>query len=741
MGETGRTKTRSGLNRGMGTGTIEAGPIPVSHRTTAVLVIGLLVAYWGSVGTSVVGLAVPYVRETITFVLLTIVPGALLYALLVRSTDEFGLFFLYAVALSVTGLTGLNLLLNWSYFLIDVERPLSFWPSSLALTGGLLGLVGLSYLLDRPVVVPRPSVDRGDRRLAVLLIGVVVLAVLAGHVRTQYQQPALMYPAVLAIAAVVLLTPALPVRSYPATLFSLGTATLLHRNLVTEHVIGVDIQATYRVAVLVREAGFWDVTIGGSLIALPIITVLPVIYSVVGDIALAYVFKVVFSVVAALLPVGIYYLARDHLGARAGLFGGLFFLFYHTTFYYSPGKEILAELFLVCMLIALFSEAPRRGDLVLAGLFGASMIQAHYAVTFIYTFTMAAAVVGLWLVARYYGAERPSTVSGQFVLALLTGAFGWYMLTSGDLAGRLFGLPMSLLTQLEYLLTLNFAYLSGGSGAGVAQTETSFFQELTILCYMLLMVLAGIGALLLVRKSIRSLKRTARRMTGSSKPKLGGRETLLALSFPLFAFLGMSVFVIVDLNIDRSYQIVFLLLAPFVAVGYRELRDRLPSDAIGWGPVVAVLLFLLLINTGLIPQATGEPTDPTFDEEFADYAFSDAEVESARWIAEYSTVEQPRDERLPTTVRSDTYTQALLRSTMSADYHGGRVGPLKNEETGEVETGEGYVMVRERALVAPTDDPPLSAITPAERSQFNARMDRIYDNGEMEIYLNENDDE
>lgn len=674
--------------------------------------------------------------------LLTIVPGTLLYGLFERPTDEFGVFFLYVVALSITALTGLNLLLSLGYPLIGIDRPLSFRPISFTLTGGLLALTGLLYVLDRPLVVPRPSVDRDDVSLVALLVTVVVLAILAGHLRTQYQQPALMYPAILSIAVVVLIVPFLPVRTYPVTLFSLAAATLLHRNLVTGHVIGVDIQATYYVATVVRESAYWDLDLGGSLIALPVITVVPAIYAVVADITLAYVFKVVFSVIVSLLPVAIYYLVRDRLGVRAGLFGGLFFLFYHTTFYYSPEKEILGELFLLCMLIALFSDAPRPSNLVLAGLFGASMIQSHYAVTLIYTFAMGAAVVGLWVASRYYDAERPRTLTGRFVAALFIGSFGWYWLTSGTLASRLVELPMSLLTQVGYLLALNFAFLSGGSGAGVARTETAFFQQVTILLYVLLMALAGIGAVLLSRKAVLSLKRMSKRMVGSTKPKLGVRETMLALSFPLFAFLGMSVFIIADLNIDRAYQIVFVFLAPFIAVGYRGLRERMSSGAIGWQPVVAVVLIILLINTGFIPQLAGQPSDPTFNRDFHDYAYSDAEVESAEWFATHSTVERDdRTDRFPTIVRSDTYTRALLRSTIDPDYHAVRARLLKDEETGEIQTGEGYVMVRERSIISPTENPPLSSVTTEERSEIDQSMDRIYDNGEMEIYLNEADDE
>lgn len=66
---------------------------------------------------------------------------------------------------------------------------------------------------------------------------------------------------------------------------------------------------------------------------------------------------------------------------------------------------------------------------------------------------------------------------------------------------------------------------------------------------------------------------------------------------------------------------------------------------------------------------------------------------------------------------------------------------MKDEETGEIQTGEGYVMVRERSIISPTENPPLSSVTTEERSEIDQSMDRIYDNGEMEIYLNEADDE
>lgn len=702
------------------------------HRATGAVVIALLVALWVSVVASRAAPGLEPIRQVLAIVILGVVPGMLLFAILRCRVDELGLVVLYSVALSVVGVTSATVAISAVYPLVGIGRPLTVDPLLGALTMGVLGLLAWSVVKDRPLVVPRPGfvIDRSDAVLTAGLGGLVLLAVAAGQAWTIYGSTMLMYPTVLAIVLMIglMATPHIRERAYPATIFGIAAATMLHRSLMSRHVIGVDIQATYYVATVIRETGRWEIGTGGSLISLPVVTALPVVYSVLASMSIAYVYKVVFALLVAFLPVAVYYLGREYIGQRAGVFGALLVLFYHTTFYYTAEKEIVAELFLVCMLLALFRlERDGTGEnVLLAALFGVAMVQAHYAVTLIYTLAMAAGVVGLRLATTVIGARRARGLSPEFVAALGMGSIGWYLITSETLAGRLIELPSSLLTQFGYLLSLNLAYLSEGSGAGVAQTQTAVFDQVSIALYALVMALAGIGALVIATRSTISIRERTRRMHAGTKPWISGSEVLVAIAFPLFAFLAMSVFVVADLNIDRAYQIVFVAVAPFVAVGYRAIRDvgasvipGVRGRTIGWSPLVAVVLVIVLINTGLVPQVAGESNTATFDPETSDYVFSDAEVEAAAWLAE-NTDEGDR-------IRTDEHTKAVLRTTAIDDE---QVRSIR-DETGAVDLGESrYVVIRDRAV---GEREAGATLTPSEREEIRASGETVFENEDVEI--------
>lgn len=142
-------------------------------------------------------------------------------------------------------------------------------------------------------------------------------------------------------------------------MFSIAAAIILHRNLITNAVAGSDIQANYLFVELVLENGIWEPAMTSVFSSIPIVGTVPAIYSVMTGISTAFVFKVVYSLLFALVPLGIYYMFAGTFGANVALIGSYFFLFYFRTFDSTPGKTRIAQLFVVLLILVIITERDR----------------------------------------------------------------------------------------------------------------------------------------------------------------------------------------------------------------------------------------------------------------------------------------------------------------------------------------------------------------------------------------------
>lgn len=705
-------------------------------------VAGMLIAFWVSVWLEPIGALATGLRAVIG-ILLLFLPGALLTRLLHVGDGSARRFVLFTGGLGLAVLAVLTVVANLALPHVGVEAPLTFWPFTTLLIATILGLVSAVFVVDQPsggvqlnLTSPTP----------VLLLAFALPTIAAGAavLLRRNGSNAGMYVFVAILGLVVLLTATRAVHpdQYAIVVFLVALSALLHVNLVVNHVVGSDIQGLYFAASRIQETGAWTLGYTPSAYALPVVTAVPAMVATVTGVELWATFTTIYVSLFALVPVGIYSVGRHAFDARVGLFGALFFAFYHISFTYTPGKQLMAELFVV-LLLALFVQEglDHPGRKVAAVLLMLGLVFAHYGTTYLFGFALLVATIGL--MAVYRGSGLPGhSLSLPYPVFLLAMASGWYVTASKPLVDRLFGAPIEMFRQIIVLISER--EIPGGSGASYVARQTSLFEILQVSVYVLLTVLIMFGVAWTVLIIVRHLRR-GERSTGLE---------LTAIAVPLIAFLGSSYIVILGLYADRVYQLVLTVAAPFAAVGYQSIRDCLARVVTPlrdqWTPLAAVLVVLLALNSGMAFATFEEGETATFNPDAHETTFPAAERAGATWLATYSdataseslVVEdslEARDfpDRVP--VYTDIVSFQLLRSVLATSHYDVEVVVLKTAYQPTIRydrIDEGYIFVRERAIDA---DPgtrrpvPPEFYSSSEAASLTEPRDVVYHSGDVWI--------
>jgi uncharacterized membrane protein len=670
------------------------------------VIVGLVVLFWLSIGIHSLTALGGVVRAGIGTALLIGVLGVLLVNLFGVSMYPSGRFALYAAGASLATLAVLTIVMSTLLPFVGVMNPLSVVPLTVAVSALLFCLLFVVYDTDASLNYPRMSLPQ--TLPVALLCTLPVLAVVASVLMNRFEINTGMFAFVGAVVVVVALaaTRFVHTRLYPMLTFSVSVSTLLHHNLLSNHVIGADIQGIYFAAHWLSQVHQWTPT-DGSTMALPIVTTVPASYSLLTSIDLTTTFTLVYVLLFALVPLGIFYVSRDVFDADIALFAALFFIFYHISFTFTPGKQLMSELFAVLLVMLVV-----RGDLHGYGrsaailLLSVGLVAAHYGTTFLFGFALLFAAIVSFVVDRLVGevAVRPPV---WYPVALLAGASAWYAYASSELFARLASIPLLIFEQVFTLLSGGFIE---GSGASYVHQQMTLLSTLNLALYILFTMCIGIGL------GWRTLSTLSALRHGEVPDDIG--YTVLAI--PVFVFLGLSYFLVFNLWADRVYQMALIILAPFMPLGYRYISAA--ANAVGtrvWSPLttqravgvttLAVLLgSLLVFNSGLVFALTGPAPNSAFNTDANDLVFSQNEVQGVKWLKTHINPSPLVANHSSTSNHSgavriyvDPRSAQLLRSVIPESYYHVKVIRLKSRWRPAVhpdQLNDGYVVIRQASI-------------------------------------------
>jgi uncharacterized membrane protein len=375
------------------------------------------------------------------------------------------------------------------------------------------------------------------------------------------------------------------------------------------------------------------------------VTVLPTILSNLMNVQGDWIFKIVFTIVFSLVPVGLYQLYQIQWDKKIAFAAVILFVatfgFYGSMI--AQAKQMIAELFFVLLFLVILKEtvAYKRANWPLIMFFVFGLVVSHYSVSYVFIFLILLTAIYV----RVFLKNKTAKITSTLVAFSLCLNFLWYTQV-------VYGPFEKFVSTIQYTFTnfLSEFFQIGSRGESVqlavgAIESPTLLHNIGRLVYDASIVLILIGFVSMLWKW-RKNKRNSEFVTLIS---LSLGLVLLALIVPRFAgFLEMW----------RLYHIALMFVAPLFIVGIetivtafmnpgRKRTFNVDNEKIKKTYCLAltsiVLISYFAFQTGLVYQVAADPfpssiaLNKNIMMESADF-IEESDVSSASWLSNYGNI-------------------------------------------------------------------------------------------------------
>jgi uncharacterized membrane protein len=629
-------------------------------RRVFILVICLQLALVGLVFMDSVGFNLTFLRILIGLIYLLLIPGMLILRILKLHKLNIITNILYSVGLSLATLMFIGFFINFLYPFLGLNKPISL--ISLMITIFIINsiLLILSFICDRDFC----EINYIDVNCYVNLWSIVLCIIpfftLFAVYLVNYNITNIMIILLILFISFVFIAVAnktdVPEYVYPLAILVISISLLYHTSLISNYIWGWDIYEEYYLANNVIRNEFWD---HSSLIPangmLAIVMLMP-IFSLICNISLTWILKVLYPLLFSLVPLGLFFIFKRLTNNNFAFMSAFFFVSF-TGFYFemlSLPRQQMAEFFLVLLVLSMLDESisiPCKS--VLSIIFCASLIVSHYSLTYIYLFSISFT----WILLKLYthlnnsfdkfGINTAYIENKLFSITFITFVFSftlsWYIYICGSSAIN----PMIfLVSQIKsnFLAELLSPESSAGLNTFFSGGSISPLHSLTKYLHILSLVFISFGIILPFTKHINKI--------------------ILALSkdfyFQSLSFFALCVFSVVVPNFlmlfstARIYQITLVFLSPFCVIGgivFLQIMFGIVKKDLSIKSSTRLLSLILVIlfffNVGFIFELTNDhPTsislslnNPKNSDDVRDNLFScvkvfDQDIFASGWLQE-----------------------------------------------------------------------------------------------------------
>jgi uncharacterized membrane protein len=309
-----------------------------------------------------------------------------------------------------------------------------------------------SYWRDRDFADdPRISAQEVTAPSVLLLCILPFIVVLGSFLMNVYGSNVALLVALVVIGATafwVVTSASFQDRFYPFAVFSIALSLLYYGSLVSWFVWGWDIQRELYFANLVLTNGVWNPALPDATNAVLSVTTLAPLLSQTSGLSLVWLFKLVYPLLFALVPLGIFIVVQKQTNDKIAFLAAFFVSFLFTFFSEMPAlaRQEIAELFLILLLVIILdkyrSKEEKKRIYLLYGIFAVSLVASHYSLALVYLIYLVIAWLLLFLIdnpaVRRLHQSAQSTTTDQsttshrmltfvFVLAFAAFAAIWYL--------------------------------------------------------------------------------------------------------------------------------------------------------------------------------------------------------------------------------------------------------------------------------------------------------------------------
>jgi uncharacterized membrane protein len=548
---------------------------------------------------------IPIARQVLGFFYFTFLPGFLILKLLRLNELDRIETILLSIGFTVAFLIIAGLLTNEFSLIFGVSQPLLLVPlmtvlNSLILVGGVL-----IYLKSEDVKIWNSEpIEKSP--FALFFLCLPILSIVGAMYVNAYGNSLPLLFAIISISVLlivgVLSKKLLPSKLCPFAVLMIAIAILYHSSLISNYIVpfGSDVPVEYFLFKTTENNAHWSSTLPslwgigyGRANAMLSITILPTVYSILLKMDPTWMFKLLFPLIFAFVPLGLYQIWQTYVGKKYA-FISAFLLMAQFTFYeelLGLNRQIIAELFFVLLLLVIVNVKMKPvNKMICFMIFSFALVTSHYALAEIFLFFISFTLVSLVVL------KRPSkNITVSMVIFFFVVMFTWYIYTSGSATFDSFlEFGDYVYRQLDDFFNPASRGQAVMTGLGMAESPSIWNTISRISAYLTqAFIVFGFAGLVTKRTRIHIEKE------------------YFILSLTAMAFLAMLILIpglANTLNMTRFYHILLFFLAPFCAMGVEFIVNFLSKREKELAVSVLLLIVLVpyfLFQTGFVYEVTG----------------------------------------------------------------------------------------------------------------------------------------
>lgn len=641
-----------------------------------IVILTLQVLLWGSVSLDLVGLKIPILRQLVCFIYLTFVPGIITLRVLrlhrLGSTENL----LYSVGLSLSILMLIGFLMSIYYPLLGITGPITIIPLLITVSFIVLVLCSLCYIIDKDFSDPNSLYLNNKFSVpSLFLLLIPILTIIGTYLMNFYENNSLLMIIIFLLSLIIILVSLdiIPGNLYPLAIFTTSFSLLFHESLISKYIFGWDIQIEYYFANRIISQLIWNPTTYSDINAMLSIVVLAPFYSILANLDLTWVFKIVYPALFSLMPLGLYLCFKKQTTDKIAFMAVFAFISFNGfyTVMLQLARQQIAEYFFVLIILVIIQNKYDVSNRILLILFSYSLIVSHYGLSYIFIISFICSLLLLLLYEKYSNKFAQSNlITFSFILSSSILLFAWYIHISSSSPFEHFielleNIAISFLSDLFNPDKTESLYI-------ISKPATTFLHGLEKYMHLLIQLYISVGLFYTVFYMLKN----------KSRKYLEFNNQYLFSCVTFFLMLIAAVLVPVfssSLNTSRLYQIGLILLTPFSVIGgiiilkalSKIILKFLPKKDLQLNtkkestlPIKILSLFFalfLLFNTGWIYEiAADTPTSISLNNTLDYPKFNDKDNAGKEWLYKEGYFEGNKG-----TIYADSFRIMLLANLFS----------------------------------------------------------------------------
>ncbi|OGO21398.1 MAG: hypothetical protein A2144_00320 [Chloroflexi bacterium RBG_16_50_9] len=376
---------------------------------------------------------IPIVRQVSAVIFLIILPGLLIIFLLRLNNLGTAEKIVLTVGISVAVLMFLGWILSQAGSLIGYSRPLATNIFLAAINIILIILAIGAYLRNKQAYFSFPfrlQFNTAAKWCVLVASTFPFLSIVGTYYLNITNDNSMLLAFLFLVPVLVVLITVFSNRistaAYPVVIIMVSVSLLTMYWLRSEHILGRDVHEEYYFFYMTLTNAQWAVLEGNVLDSTLSISVLPAIFqSLINLSGQEYLFKGVYTLIGAFMPLTVYVISKKYIGVKWGLLATFYFIS-QASFLMAPGNartNIAIFFFALCIMVLFHSRITGMKKKGLFLIFVIATVLSHYTTTYIFLFLLIFAFL-LSLIFRKYCQPRTITWAGIAFLAVL--AFLWY---------------------------------------------------------------------------------------------------------------------------------------------------------------------------------------------------------------------------------------------------------------------------------------------------------------------------